>query len=100
MLTKLHERWPGSFKAADVAVFVNSIAPGAPQFQAEFMSALEIAASRTNPKTITGQTLSWRLKAIVDAPAWVGETMMSLRRSKASDHLGDVFSVRPLKGGS
>ncbi len=100
VLTKLRERWPGSFKAADVAAFMTSTAPGAAQFQADFMSALEVAASRTNPKSITGQTLSWRLKGIVDAPAWVGELMMSLRRSKASDHLGDVFSVRPLKGGS
>jgi hypothetical protein len=90
VLDVLNTKWPKGFKAADLAVFVGSIDEEAINLKA----ALEQASGRPLP-IITATTITWRLKALADAPARVGDDVLMLRYTPERGH-GGVFAARRL----
>jgi hypothetical protein len=82
---------PRAFRASEMVEY----ATAATRETAEFLSALETASGRPNPQVISATTLTWRLKALADASAWVGDQIMSLCYVPHPEH-GGMFHVRPL----
>jgi hypothetical protein len=80
VLTLLRSRWPGTFQSSHILNFLkNTLDSDASSFAAEFFDALEAVTGFAPPKTYSVRTLTWRLKAIVDAPALVHGKLMQLR---------------------
>ena len=95
MLTLLGSRWPGTFQSSDILRFSNdTFDPDISAFSAEFFDALEAVTGFAPPKTYSARTLTWRLKAIVDAPALVHGRLMQLRF--VPHHDGGWFFVEKL----
>ena len=68
VLDTLGSRWPDGFKATELPGFVG----GADEEAINFKAALEQASGKPLP-VITATTITWRLKALVDAPVQVGD---------------------------
>jgi hypothetical protein len=88
VLGALRARWPGTFKAADVAAYAGAAADDA----IEFKSALEQAAGKAI-KIVSPVSLTWRLKAIADAPVKVDGKVLALRYTADRAGNGGTFSV-------
>jgi hypothetical protein len=67
VLEIIRVRWKGGCKASQVAAFVGAGDDAA----VEFKSALELASGKPI-KIVSSTVISWRLKAIVDAPVMIG----------------------------
>jgi hypothetical protein len=87
VLRILRERWPGGCQARNIASYINREEEGM-----ELLTALEAAAGRSL-KTMTVATVTWRLKAIADAPVYVDDDVLVLRYER--DHQGGTFTVKP-----
>jgi hypothetical protein len=95
VLTLLGSRWPGTFQSSDILRFSNdAFDPDISAFSAEFFDALEAATGLPPAKTYSARTLTWRLKAIADAPAPVNGKLMQLRF--VPHHDGGWFFVEQL----
>jgi hypothetical protein len=95
VLTLLGSRWPGTFQSSDILRFSNdAFDPDISTFSAEFFDALEAATGLPPAKTYSARTLTWRLKAIADAPAPVNGKLMQLRF--VPHHDGGWFFVEKL----
>jgi hypothetical protein len=95
VLSLLRGRWPGTFQSSDILSFSkNTFDPDVSAFSAEFFDALEAATGLPPAKAYSARTLTWRLKAIVDAPAPANGKLMQLRF--APHHGGGWFSVEEL----
>jgi hypothetical protein len=89
VLDVMHNTWPRGSKASDVATFAGEASEGA----IEFKAALEAASGRPLP-IITATTVSWRLKALKDAPVMVGDDLLVLRYEPGKQ--GGMFVVKPI----
>jgi hypothetical protein len=84
--------WPNGTQARNVANHAGR--PG--EQEQEFLTALVAATGDRPLPTITAKTVTWRLKAIKDAPAMVGDAILVLRHTH--DHYsGDRFTVVELR---
>jgi hypothetical protein len=86
VLEVLHQRWPKSFQASDVAHYAGKAEPDAIAFR----DALEHAAGKPL-KTISATTVTWRLKALVGAPVVVRKQIFVLKYEP--DHGGGNFVI-------
>jgi hypothetical protein len=86
VLDVLQTRWKGGCEAKDVAAYTGA----ADEDSINFRAAVELASGKVL-KVITATTISWRLKALVDAPVQVGNRILTLRY--AADHHGGTFKV-------
>jgi hypothetical protein len=89
VLDVLRRLWPDGFKSADVASYAGLAEEGAIAFK----SALE-QPSGSLLKTVSSPTVAWRLKGLVDAPVFAGDTTLVLRRM--GGHEGAQFVVRSI----
>ena len=62
--------------------------------QSNFKAALEQATGKS-VQTVTATVITWRLKALVDAPVQVGDRVLVLRYAAERGH-GGTFSVSSL----
>jgi hypothetical protein len=90
VLDTLNTRWATGFKAAEIVGFV----AGANEEAINFKAALEQAAGKPL-LVVTATTINWRLQALVDAPARVGDNVLVLRYTPERGH-GGAFVVRKL----
>lgn len=91
VLETVRSKWPSGFKASDVAIYAATADEGA----FEFKAALEQASGKAL-KVITPTSVTWRLKAIVDAPVTMGSKTMVLRLVPSSSGHGGDFSVKEI----
>jgi hypothetical protein len=87
----LHEKWPSGCQARAVAAYAGL----AEEDAIEFKAALEQASGKAL-KVITATTITWRLKALVDAPVHLNDAVFALRYL-ADDH-GGTFAVKTIRG--
>jgi hypothetical protein len=87
VLEVLLSKWPAGFSARDVAAYAGAAEEGAVNFKA----ALEQASGKAI-KVVTTTVITWRLKAIVDAPVPIGDRTLVLRYLPS--HHGGGFVVR------
>ena len=90
VLDVLNSRWTAGFKASDLVSFVGAADEAAINFKA----ALEQATGKP-VQTVTATVITWRLKALVDAPVQVGDRVLVLRYSAERGH-GGTFAVSAL----
>jgi hypothetical protein len=88
VLEALHGKWSGQFKAAEVATYAGA----ADESAIEFKAALEQASGKAI-KIVTPTVLTWRLKAIVDAPVMMNGKTLTLRYMADKSGNGGTFSV-------
>jgi len=70
-------------------------APDLPGIEDQFKAALEQAAGKLLP-IITSTTVTWRLKALIDAPVLVGKHVLVLRYAPDEAKNGGFFRVEPV----
>ena len=87
VLDVLRTKWPDGCEAREVALYAGAADEGSIAFKA----ALE-AASGKALKVITATTITWKLKALTDAPVRVGDDVLVLRYKP--NHDGGAFSVK------
>jgi hypothetical protein len=92
VLDALLNRWPNGFKASDVSSYASQGEISA----IEFKAALEQASGKPL-LIITPTTVTWRLKALVDAPVLVGERVLVLRYVPDKSKNGGLFRVEPVR---
>ncbi len=85
ILEMLREHWPYRFRAADIARFIEEKAAGL-----ELKSLIEQATSRAMTPA-SAPAITWRLKALADAPVRCGDHVLTLRR--LPDREGCWFEV-------
>jgi hypothetical protein len=88
VLEVMKKKWPSGFKASDVAYHVGS----AETDSIEFKAALEQASGKMIP-IVTATMITWRLKAIVDAPVAIDGKILALRYAAERGH-GGTYQVR------
>jgi hypothetical protein len=87
----LGTKWPYGCRAVDIAVYAGQNTPEAE----EFRSNLEAAGGKPM-KTVTARTVTWVLKAMVDAPVRVGDDVMVLRYRSTGSHHSGTFVVQKM----
>ena len=92
VLDVLRNQYPSGCKAADVALFAGQATDAAINFKA----ALELASGKLLP-IITATTITWRLKALTDAPVLLGENAFVLRYRPDESGNGGSFIVSPAR---
>ncbi len=85
----LRHKWPCGCRASEVATFAGQASEEA----IEFKAALEAASGKPLP-VITARFVSWRLKAVADAPVKVGDDLLALRYQPGNQ--GGLFVVMPI----
>lgn len=91
VLDVIRTRWPSGCTATEVAAYCDEQNSGASNFR----GAIE-AASGKAIKVCTSTVLTWRLKAVTDAPAYVGDKMLVLRYMPDNTKHGGTFAVKPM----
>lgn len=89
VLDVLRNRWPDGCKGSEVAVYAGAADDGA----IEFKSALEQASGKAI-KVVTPTTMTWRLKAITDAPVLVADRIVALHYMPDRSGNGGDFQVK------
>ncbi len=92
VLDVLRTKWREGCKAADVAMFAGQ----ATQETIEFKAALEQASGKPMP-IITPTTITWRLKALKDAPVLIEGATLALRYVPDRTKNGGTFIVRDVR---
>ena len=92
VLDIIRTKWPKGCTAAEVAAY----AGGTYEDAVAFIAAIE-AASGKAVKMVTPTVLTWRLKALVDAPTQVGGQVLALRYVQDKTKHGGTFSVRLIR---
>jgi hypothetical protein len=96
VLGLLRAQWPGTFTAADVLAYAYAFGdPAAANFAREFFDAIEAATGRNPPREYSARSLSWRLKALIDAPVEHDGKLLCLRWNAL--HQANQFEVQVLK---
>jgi hypothetical protein len=90
VLDVLQSKWRYGCQARDIATYAGAADEGA----IEFKAALEQASGKAI-KVVTATTITWRLKALLDAPVRLADTVVALRYLP-SDH-GGTFIAKALK---
>jgi hypothetical protein len=91
VLRRLRERWPRGCQARAIAAYVRCGEEDA----VEFMAALEQASGKAI-KVISATTITWRLKALVDAPVALDDAVCALRYQP--ENMGGTFAVKTIQG--
>jgi hypothetical protein len=86
VISTLKNQFGKTFKAGEVAVYAGLAEPGAIAFR----SAIEIASGKSMP-IISSTIVSWRLKALKDAPVEIDGKVFALHFD--THHQGGEFSV-------
>jgi hypothetical protein len=92
VLDVLRTKWREGCKAADVAMFAGQ----ATQETIEFKAALEQASGKPMP-IITPTTITWRLKALKDAPVLIEGATLALRYVPDKAKNGGAFTVETVR---
>lgn len=92
VLDIIRTKWPQGCTAAEVAAY----AVGVCEDTIAFKAAIE-AASGKAVKVVTPTVLTWRLKALVDAPTQVGDQILALRYFPDKTKHGGTFSVKVIR---
>jgi len=92
VLDIIRTKWPRGCTAAEVAAY----AGGTNEDAVAFKAAIE-AASGKAVRVVSATVLTWRLKALVDAPIQVGDQVLSLRYLPDKTKHGGTFSVRGIR---
>lgn len=82
-------RWPHGCKASEVATYAGAADEGA----IEFKSALEQATGKAI-RIVTSTIVTWRLKAIADAPVLIADRIVALRYMPDGSGNGGIFQVK------
>ena len=90
VLAVIRARWPSGASPSEVAAYTGSADEGA----IEFKTALELASGKAI-KVVTPIVLTWRLKAVTDAPVRMSDGDYALRY--LPDHNNPLFVVRAVK---
>ncbi len=91
VLHVMRAKWPDGCTASDVARYAGTAEEGAIAFK----SALEQASGKAI-KIVTPTVITWRLKAVADAPVQADDEVIALRY--VPDDHGGLYSVAPLRG--
>jgi hypothetical protein len=91
VLDVLRKEWPYGCPAREIATHAGQLNEAA----IEFRAALEEASGKSI-KVITATTITWRLKALVDAPVQMPDGVFALR-FLSNDKESGVFTVRKIK---
>lgn len=86
VLSTLRTNWPNEFKGADVSHFANN-----DDEAGEFRAALEEAAGKI--EVVSPKTVTWRLKAIADAPIEIDGKILILKWTPDKSRHGGVFRI-------
>jgi len=92
VLDVLRDRWVNGFRAGDVALFAGQATDEA----IEFKAALEQASGKPLP-IITPTAITWRLKALKDAPVLIEGATLALRYAPDKAKNGGTFIVRNVR---
>jgi hypothetical protein len=90
VLRVIREKWRDGCLARDVATFLGE----ASETAIEFKVALE-QASQKAIKVVTASTITWRLKALIEAPVQIAGHVWVLQYQP--DNLGGSFVVRMIR---
>jgi hypothetical protein len=85
-----------SFKAADLARYLDPEGGDPPSQDAREMYAILDRAGDQPLRPVTPTTVSWRLKKLADAPMRVGDETLVLRRNDARRNQSDSYCVKKL----
>jgi hypothetical protein len=89
VLDTLRTKWPSGFKASDLAFYL-----GATDTESvELKGALEQASGKSLP-ILTPTAVTWRLKALVDAPVLIGDHVWVLKYAASGSGNGGEFTIR------
>jgi hypothetical protein len=91
VLSTLREKWPTGFKAIDVSAFIDD-----DDAIGEFKAALEQAAGKSI-QVVSPKVLTWRLKAVMDAPIGIDGKIMVLRYTPDKSGHGGDFRVEEIR---
>jgi hypothetical protein len=86
VLITLRTNWPNGFKGADVSAFIDN-----DDEVGEFRAALEEAAGKIH--VVSPKTVTWRLKAIADAPIEIDGKILVLKWTPDKSRHGGDFRV-------
>jgi hypothetical protein len=92
VLDIIRTKWPHGCTAAEVAAY----AGGACDDAIAFKAAIEAASSKA-VRVVTPIVLTWRLKALVEAPTQVGGIVLALRYRQDKAKHGGTFSVERIR---
>jgi hypothetical protein len=92
VLEIIQTKWPDGCTAAEVATYAGGLYEAA----AAFKAAIE-AASGKAIKVVTPTVLTWRIKALVDAPTQIGDQVLALRYLRDKTKHGGTFSVKRIR---
>jgi hypothetical protein len=92
VLDVLRTKWPDGCQARDIAAYAGA----ADERGIEFKAALEQASGKAI-KVVTASTITWRLKALLDAPVQFEAGVFVLRY--LSDHDAGTFTVKKVAAG-
>jgi hypothetical protein len=90
VLSLLRAKWPAGGLARDIAAYAGLAEEGA----IEFKAALEQASGKAI-KVVTPTVVTWRLKALADAPVLMAGTVFALRY--LTDDHGGTFTVKTIR---
>jgi hypothetical protein len=90
VLDVLRTKWPYGCQARDIASFAGQAEEGA----IEFKAALEQASGKAI-KVITATIVTWRLKALIDAPVQIADCVVVL--AYLPDNYGGTFTVKKIR---
>jgi hypothetical protein len=88
VLDALRSMWPIGFRAADLTQYLSSVN----EASIELKAALEQASGKALP-IITPTAVTWRLKAITDAPVLIGEDVWMLTYTADKSKNGGTSAV-------
>jgi hypothetical protein len=88
VLDALQTKWPHGFKAADLTQYLSYVDAAS----IELKAALEQASGKALP-IITPTAVTWRLKAITDAPVLIGDNVWMLTYTPDKSKNGGTFAV-------
>jgi hypothetical protein len=90
VLRVLHTEWPSGCQARDIAAYAGR----AEEDAIEFKAALEQASGKAI-KVVTATIITWRLKALIDAPVQIDDAVVALRY--LTDDHGGTFTVKTIR---
>jgi hypothetical protein len=91
VLDVIMDKWPYGAKSSDIAGYASEMGGSG----AAFRAAIELASGKGMP-TVTATSVTWRLKALVDAPVSIGGKVFCLRYLPDRTKSGGTFGVKPI----
>ena len=100
VLSTLRKKWPDGFKSSEVSAFIKAadvsvFADEADQDETEFKAALEQTSGKAM-RDVSPTALTWRLKALRDAPRDIDGKRLVLRYTADTSRHGGDFRVEEI----